>query len=211
MTVGEIKGPNLTGINAFDNPNALTGEGLLMYCQSQLNDIDGQVKSYMAQQKQAILLKEVLGQLKNTLAKYQPPKKENYPEILKAYQTAEVKLKELGQSDLAAQVNAEKNKLFPNSEAPKDPEKAMAWVAACESKGIEKVALEGNKMPGNKESWSGYVGEVDAMVSDINGNAELNMIQLQSLMSKRQTAVQLTTNMLAKHDQTIASILNNLK
>ena len=42
-------------------------------------------------------------------------------------------------------------------------------------------------------------------------DGELNMIQLQSMMSQRQAALQLTTNILTSMDRTTSSIIKNLK
>jgi len=48
------------------------------------------------------------------------------------------------------------------------------------------------------------------MAEDIKGGAEISMLQLQQLMAQRQTAVQLTTNMMSKLDQTQDSIVKNV-
>ncbi len=50
-----------------------------------------------------------------------------------------------------------------------------------------------------------------ALNACLQGGAELNMIQLQSLMSERQTAVQLTTNLLKALNQSQKSIINNMR
>ena len=48
-----------------------------------------------------------------------------------------------------------------------------------------------------------------APVPDIGTGAELNMIQLQSLMSQRQLAVQLTQQMMEQMDQTTKGVMKN--
>ena len=73
-----------------------------------------------------------------------------------------------------------------------------------------------NNLPGdfegtNKEFYTGIGDGIGEIVEDLKGNAELQMIQLQSLISARQTAVQLTTNMLSKVDQTLQSVVSNIK
>jgi hypothetical protein len=40
-----------------------------------------------------------------------------------------------------------------------------------------------------------YAATLKTEQSDLNGGAELNMINLQAIMSQRQTAIQLTTNL----------------
>jgi len=51
---------------------------------------------------------------------------------------------------------------------------------------------------------------IDALVNEIGKNGELNMIQLQSLMSQRQTAVQLSTNMIKSLSDSADAIVPNL-
>jgi hypothetical protein len=61
-----------------------------------------------------------------------------------------------------------------------------------------------------KEEWKAITGDIHSMVEEVSGNAEINMIHLQSIMSQRQTAVQLTTGMLAKYDEGIKSVIGNI-
>jgi len=61
-----------------------------------------------------------------------------------------------------------------------------------------------------KEEWAGHTGDIRSMLDEVSGNAEINMIHLQSIMSQRQTAVQLTTGMLAKYDEGIKSVIGNI-
>jgi hypothetical protein len=51
---------------------------------------------------------------------------------------------------------------------------------------------------------------LDALVSDINSSAQMDMINLQSLMSNRQTAIQLTTNMLKALNDSEKQIVHNI-
>ena len=98
-----------------------------------------------------------------------------------------------------------------NSLPPGDPVRAQLQAkreAIWDRYGMDSPNFVGRGP--TKEEWQGYVGDVDTMLQDINGNAEINMIQLQSLMSQRQTAVQLTTSMMAKEDEGIRSVLKNI-
>jgi len=58
--------------------------------------------------------------------------------------------------------------------------------------------------------WKGTIDGLVKMAEDIKGGAEISMLQLQQLMAQRQTAVQLTTNMMSKLDQTQDSIVKNV-
>ena len=48
-------------------------------------------------------------------------------------------------------------------------------------------------------------------ISGGDGGAELNMIQLQSLISQRHTALQMTTNILQHMHDTTKGIMNNIR
>ncbi len=206
---------NTSAIGNYGVPNSLTAEGLLLYCQSQLSDIDGDIKGYIEQQKKAIAEKQILSELKNTLSKYQPPSSAKQKlEIAAAYGEANFKLKELGDTELAAKVEGAFHSVFPSG----DMNVAIVWSqSGMMDIGSEKQKAQLDSVFGawtaskTKEGWAGTVGDVTTMVEDLSGNAEINIIQLQSLMSKRQTAVQLTTNMMAKQDQTAMSPINNIK
>jgi hypothetical protein len=52
---------------------------------------------------------------------------------------------------------------------------------------------------------------LDTLVNDLGGDAELNMIKLQSLMSQRQAAIQLTSNLLKTLNDSEKNIVQNIK
>jgi len=52
---------------------------------------------------------------------------------------------------------------------------------------------------------------IDALVNELGKNAELNMIQLQSIMSQRQTAIQLTSNLMKALNDSENQVIHNMK
>lgn len=64
---------------------------------------------------------------------------------------------------------------------------------------------------GSAEDTKRLKAEVDTLVDEVNGQSELCMIRLQQLMSQRQVAVQLATNLLAKLNSGFEAIVVNLK
>jgi hypothetical protein len=56
----------------------------------------------------------------------------------------------------------------------------------------------------------GYVSGLQACASDLNSGSELEMIQVQSLMSQRQTAIQLTTNLVQSLGDQAQKIVENV-
>lgn len=209
MSIPPVNSTSL-GLGAL-NPNSLSADALMTYCQTQLGNIDSEVKTYFDQQQKMLAQKQVLSDLKNALSKYAPPKTEaQWDEVTSAYQKANNALHEI---DPSGQITQQVQDLYFSLQPKID---AAATVKKDELKGpLNPWGIDYSSIAwatvASKEWWTGHVGDVGSVVDAVSGNAELNMIQLQSMMSKRQTAVQLTTNMLAKYDQTIASIINNVK
>jgi len=52
---------------------------------------------------------------------------------------------------------------------------------------------------------------LDALSNDMNSNAEMEKLQLQSVMSERQTAIQLTNNILKHLNDSQTDIIHNMK
>jgi hypothetical protein len=52
---------------------------------------------------------------------------------------------------------------------------------------------------------------LDALVNDLGSSGEMDMIRLQSLMSQRQTAVQLSTNLIQALSHSADAIAHNIK
>ncbi|HMR05293.1 MAG TPA: hypothetical protein PKA88_05935 [Polyangiaceae bacterium] len=211
MTISPINAPPTLG--GF-NPDSLSAEALMTYCQTQLSDIDSDVKSYFEQQKKMLAQKTVLSELKNSLSKFSPPKTEaQWQAVAEAYSKAINALEEI---DPGGELSMDLQHEFWGNLGPKvegaAQKKGIEFIDkyGLNPKGIDYNSIDFAKIA-TKEWWTGHVGDMSSKVDAVSGNAELNMIQLQSLMSKRQTAVQLTTNMLSKYDQTIASIVNNVK
>ena len=55
-----------------------------------------------------------------------------------------------------------------------------------------------------------FIDRLQGCASDLNSNSELQMIQLQSLMSERQTAIELTTNLVQSLGNQAEKIAQNV-
>jgi hypothetical protein len=161
------------------------------------------------------------------MKKYNPPATmEAWNEIRDAFRRAidelppgdpvraelQAKLDALQDKYLSAAEKKESRRL--TSHAPRSTEPRADLVGANEggrssshvAEHARDVAETAAKAP-TKDAWASLIGDVQQLREDISSNAELRMMQLQSLMSQRQTAVQLVTNIMAKFDQTLASIV----
>lgn len=180
---------------------SLTPEALLMYCETQLNSLDSDIQKYMDDQRTQLARKSILQDLETSLKNNNTVKKEKgmlkhrQHAIADAYATTYAELKAAGFNDEAARVKADFKKAFPNGDI-----------------GQKHPSIKGNTLPTSTESeFERYTQPVTDLIDEIGKNAELNMIKLQSIMSKRQQAIQLTTNMMAKLDRGLDSITANFK
>jgi hypothetical protein len=176
--------PTSNVINPYTDPNSLTGESLLLYCQSQLTSLDGTIKGYFDEQKLNLARKKSLSDLQNTLKKYV-----NH-------------LDQAGVDDIGNAFNKAISNLPPG-----DPVRGALMDKMQE---FYTHGGNGQQIYFTTEQLTAFAGDIGSMLDNVNGNAELNMIQLQQVMGQRQTAVQLTTSMLAKLDDGTKSIVTNI-
>jgi hypothetical protein len=181
--------PETLPMSAGDGFQYLTGESLLMYCQTRLQDLDGDIQSRMTGQKAAL-------------------------ERRHAIQTAEQVFKTFG--DKGPQTQAEwdqcETAIFKAQELlpPGDPGRQMLedFRQGMEHQYCRDVAPSPH-YPHDGE-WKGTIDGLSKLQEDIKSGSEIEMLQLQQLMSQRQTAVQLTTNMMSKVDQAQDAIVKNV-
>lgn len=159
-------------------PVYLTAESLMLYCESQLRSLDGEVTAFLNEQRANIARKKALGDVIAQMKKYAPPAgPDQWNEFAKAIRDA------------------------VDSLPPGDP-----TVTALQ----DLYRAMGNGNGPTKAQWDAAVDNLQGRLDEVSGNAEMNMIRLQTVMSQRQMAIQLTTGMLQKFDQGLMAPINNL-
>jgi hypothetical protein len=195
-------GPINNGIDGFlGNAESLTPEALFIYCATQLKSLDADIKAFMNKQKTMNYKKKVLQELKtklegnSTLDKSATVTDARAANINKAYKEAYADLMAAGHVDEADLLAKDFQSWYPNDD-----------IAA------KTTNLKDYKCPTETQSsFDEKVNQIENMIDELTKNSELNMIQLQSIMSQRQTAVQLTTNMLDKFHKGLDQIAANFK
>jgi hypothetical protein len=170
----------VTSFDSYSYQSALSPDALLAYCRSQLNSLDATIRGYLDQQRLNIQRKKALSDVENMMKKYA-----NVP-------NGEHEWDDYDQT-------------FRNAMDSLPPDDAVR--SQLQAKWDELFPRQGQF---TKEEWEGHTGDIRSMLDEVSGNAEINMIHLQSIMSQRQTAVQLTTGMLAKYDEGIKSVIGNI-
>lgn len=204
--------PASTGASSLSSPGtSLTAEGLLIYCQTQLASLGGDIKEMMNEQRANLARKDAIATAKTAMSKYQPPT--NDAEMAQVREGMQKAIDSLPPGD-PARVVLEKtlsdlqtayNRTSLHTLAPGVSTSIGAHVPQKSSSTTTEKRIPLN------ETW--YESKMQALgdaYDEIKGDTELQMIQLQANISARSTAIQLTTSMLSKLDQGYAGIIKNM-
>ncbi|MGH7434520.1 MAG: hypothetical protein ACRENE_02515 [Polyangiaceae bacterium] len=187
--------PLLTDANAV---NYLSPEGLMAYCQSRLDSIDGQAQGIFAQQQKrngeisdinSVLqsFQQYTGGIKGDTGTCQTLAT-NLSDLIGKLKTSDPGCPEL------PKLTQLYNDVLWSGSGPADHTVQDPPYIDSKTYPPAQVGDPGDGTFGTDEMQS-FIDRLQGCASDLNSNSELQMIQLQSLMSERQTAIELTTNL----------------
>jgi hypothetical protein len=202
-------------LNTYADPSGLTGDALLLYCQTQLGTYDTTINSFLTEQKLNVTRKKALSDVENTVKKYVNHfDQSSVDDIRNAFDKA---INALPENDPTRAALVDKLKEFNSHATPQFDPTPGHFVRIRDNNTSPTnddlpLAVPNMKLvvTYSTEELTAFAGDIHSMLDTVNGNAEINMIQLQQVMSQRQTAVQLTTNLLSKLDDTTKSVVTNL-
>jgi hypothetical protein len=190
-------------------PEFLTPQSLVAYCDCRLTSLDSQMQQIFNQQQSNAAATNAISQVANDLNDLPAPDSSSPPQIkVTGAQANQI------QNDYASAIAAAK--AGKNNQLVGSLKKDLVtflnnFRGTSSTKDTHlRFAL--------KETW-----EVDASTitnltqnlktdgSDLNSDSQMSMINLQSLMSQQQTAVELSTNLLQTMSQTSENIASNMK
>jgi hypothetical protein len=188
--------------NFAEAPVFLTPDALLMYCETRIRGLDEDIQKQFATQqnnlKDAASIDGFIQKLKN------------------AYAATKDDKGNFKWNDMAAKLE-EQNGFDPKDphawgdfiDSIQDPSAKAAvqklcanWATTCQQHGNDTMSFQDlqDKVLGN-------LGDTKQSLSQGN---ELAMIQLQSIMSQRQTSIQLTTNLIQSLGDTLKTVAGNV-
>lgn len=179
-----------SGIVSYDH---LTPDGMLLYLQSRLGSLDEQTNDIISKQRASEAARKGLQGILNTKAHFG----EEGGEV-------DVALIANHLNDIAHQVN-------PNTAAevfthlPEPIKKQLEFDAKSGT-----FEATGAKATLSKQDAQVLGTYVETAIKDIESGSELEMIRLQSLMSARNTAISLATNMMSAVGKGAESIVGNI-
>lgn len=216
MTVSNVGSPTVSLMTDFSagHTSALTPESLLLYCSSRLEALDTNIKQYFDEQNRRNKAATDAGKAISIISgwdhvegsdflKDKPEHIANHThkanELLALYRETDdpaVKnacahaFKQVSGLDIGPYASD------PNRQVTTDEVQASA--NAGQIKAIEAPA------------WNALVESIKTEQASISKSAEMNMIQLQSLVSQRQLAVQMTTQLMQTANDTLKQVVANL-
>jgi hypothetical protein len=198
---------------AWSPEAGLTAEGVMAYCASRLNSLDTLIQSRFAdQQKRNTALKEAggviarlnywtgIGEGEGMDATNQANHKAYAADFAGCYnQTTDPQVR--------AKI-ADAYKILTGKDLVLDGTgKAAAWQLDKKQVQLELSGIHA-KSP---EQWQGIIGGVKAVQDGLTKDSEMSMIQLQSVVSQRQLAVQMTTQLMQTMHESSKSVVANIR
>jgi hypothetical protein len=188
---------------AGDDPfsSGLTPDALMIYCRTRLDSIDVQIRASFDGQRQngAIVgqINALAEQLKGNGADIKDPTairqlEQNFNALIHSIQATDPNspvLPGLIRTYNTLVWSGDGGKAFNHSTDPAAPDMIQPDLYPP-----DKGSAQGDNVLGAPE-LQGYTQALSDAASRLNSDSELQMIQLQSLMSQRQTAIALTTNL----------------
>lgn len=214
--------PFLSGAVNNPNVNSLSPESLLLYCSSRLETLDKNIQKYFAEQQDNNRKSQ---ELSDVIAVGKWGGAQAGPEALLADPN--------GPQQFADKANALAN-LYATSSTPDAKAAAASEFQSLTGQDINNFVSEKGVVrpvtPDNIKDWangndgspatikaiseteaSSRIDTLKTKLDAFSKNGELNMIQLQSLVSQRQLAVQLTTQLMQTAHETTKGVVGNIR
>jgi len=185
MASVQIPGPIFSSPYYYDN--ALTPESMMVYLTTRLGSVDAQIQGIFSSQQEAEKVRAAVNQIKELLTGLENTKDD--PEAAKK-----------AMADITAIIDEQIANVDPVlADKIKSKLTEQGQILYKQDKRFSQTELEGSRE---------YLKN---LLSELESTAEMNMIQLQSLMSARQTAISLATNLIAKLHESTAKVVDNIR
>jgi hypothetical protein len=224
----DTSGTTPTGSGGNSPPLYLTPDAIMAYCQSRLQSIDGQVETAMTQQQNCNSEQSAVQGVLNEIGDLQsqlsgtPPVVNAPASAVKIEGDLESLISQMETTDPTNSQIATLKQLFDTimatSTGPNKNGAQMGFyngsTAAPGSPPNGTAPAQGvnNDEDGTfgSDELTNFSQTLTGVNNALNNSAELGMINIQSLMSQRTTAIQLSTNILQSMDDGMSKIVDNV-
>ncbi len=191
MNVQPSYGTALDAVAPVDSSTvALTPDALLAYCQSQIDSIDSSVQGYMAGQKQTAETKQALGSTMDGLRAW-------------AQQIGGA-----GKDTNQDKIDAFTDQLKALQE--QCPQAAKSIGDAIQILNTDAKGGDGTDATVSTTDIEKAIEDLSDVNTQLDSASQLTMIKLQSAMSQREQAIQLTTNILQTLNDGATKVIGNI-
>ncbi|MCB9585350.1 MAG: hypothetical protein H6718_08125 [Polyangiaceae bacterium] len=207
-------GPNYAAIDAvnFGGSEECSGipqspylgvEEMMVLLSTRLGKLDDEVKVMMADQKKRIEQRSAIKDFENAMGEFQPPK--NDAEYQKMRTNMEKAINSLPEGD---PVRSDLEQQLSGLDGANRACSVTMTTPSTETQGVVEGIV--SYVPRSKDAWVADKQEIANMAENLGDNAEMEMLTLQSHMTKRTTLVQLTTNIVQKLEAAPDMIAKNI-
>ena len=182
----------------------LTTEAVMAYCQSRMDDLNGQANAILDEQKNATKIRDILN---NLISEFQGNTEKSTTDPAKLAQLNQDVVDAIDQvkgldpdGTVVGQLQQIHDNVMATGTGPKG--QAQGYYGTPNS---EHQDEDGDISAVEMQS---FVSDLQSVNTDLTSRQDLQMVRLQSIMSDRQTAIQLTTNLIQSFgdaDQKIAA------
>jgi hypothetical protein len=194
MSVSAVNATSNYASIAYDQ-ESLTPEGMMLYLSMRLNEVDGEINKLFDKQKASQAIRQALGTIQTELGRLNENGGPDDNNMMPGYKDGEI-------TELETNILTAIDQI-----ATIDPELAETMRAKLNDGGHILDDHDGRYYSHQVKASKGYV---DTIVKDLDATAQMDMIRLQSHMSARQTAIQLSTNLIASLGESTKAIASNI-
>jgi hypothetical protein len=192
MSVSAVNATSNYASIAYDQ-ESLTPEGMMLYLSTRMDEVDGEINKLFDKQKASQEIRKALGTIQTELGKL---KEDGGGELLNLPGYTG------GTTEIEHNINAAIDEI-----ATIDPQLAETMRADMNKEGQILYVQDGKYFSQEVKASKNYL---DTIVKDLDATAQMDMIRLQSHMSARQTAIQLSTNLIASMGESTKTIASNI-
>jgi hypothetical protein len=199
---------------AAGDVTSMTPDALMAYCSSRLNSLDGQMKEVFAQQQLGTEEQSLIGGAVSLLQGFEQNGISNDPktctQVESQLEALYSKIQRMDPNSPALKTIATvHDELMASGTGPYTDTSGNHGFLGPGPNGYATGHTEqDNTIDGDE--MQGYVNQLQGAASSLNSSSELGMINLQSLMTQRQTAIQLTTNLVQTLGDTNQKVVDKI-
>ena len=183
-----VSSSSILGSEDFD-PEAMTPDALLVYLSTRLGSIDDQMDTILGRQRTSEKVRSEIGEIQKVLSSCATDPNEKQDLVMSEQAKSQI---ETHIANIATQ----------------DPELASDLNKALHEDG---QILSGFDCRYSTDQLNHTKDYLNLVTKDIESGAQMDMIRLQSMMGARQTAIQLSTNLVSALSESQKAIVSNIR